>query len=176
MAPNGWFILWINVHHTRKPCDQFSNWSLHGTLLVGFQKPICFNKPMWFSINMAPERMGLIPRSHELDFQINLKRNLWLARNLKSCPMTFNNGNKHCFPKRHLSYVLFTFKAPFEKIKQVSSTKLTNWYKNICHWNFSSTYHNRCEPKVSKILLPKFGSIQKKNETRLSQNSILQKT
>ncbi len=37
-------------------------------------------------------------------------------------------------PKRHLFYVLSIFKAPFEKTKQVSSTKLTNWYKNICHW------------------------------------------
>ena len=37
-------------------------------------------------------------------------------------------------------YVLLKFKV-FEKIKQVSSTKLTNWYKNISRWKTNKFFH-----------------------------------
>ena len=36
--------------------------------------------------------------------------------------------------------VLLNFKI-FEKIKQVSSTKLTNWYKNISRWKTNKFFH-----------------------------------
>jgi hypothetical protein len=49
--------------------------------------------------------------------------------------------------------VLLNFKI-FEKIKQVSSTKLTNWYKNISRWKTNGFFHrlifSRCEPKSLK--------------------------
>ena len=63
--------------------------------------------------------------------------------------------------------VLPNFKV-FEKIKQVSSTKLTNWYKNISRWktneSFSSTYFSRCEPKSLKNIALEPQSIFSKNE------------
>ena len=53
-------------------------------------------------------------------------------------------------------YVLLNFKV-FEKIKQVSSTKLTNWYKNISLWKTNRFFHRliflNAKLKVSKILL-----------------------
>ena len=53
--------------------------------------------------------------------------------------------------------VLLSFKI-FEKIKQVSSTKLTNWYKNISRWKTNKFFHRLiffgANLKVSKILLP----------------------
>jgi len=52
--------------------------------------------------------------------------------------------------------VLLNFKI-FEKIKQVSSTKLTNWYKNISRWKTNELFHRLiflgANLKVSKILL-----------------------
>ncbi len=52
--------------------------------------------------------------------------------------------------------VLLNFKI-FEKIKQVSSTKLTNWYKNISRWKTNGFFHRLiffgAILKVSKILL-----------------------
>ena len=50
--------------------------------------------------------------------------------------------------------VLLNFKV-FEKIKQVSSTKLTNWYKkNISRWKTNKFFHRLiflgANPKVSK--------------------------
>ena len=53
-------------------------------------------------------------------------------------------------------YVLLNFKIS-EKIKQVSSTKLTNWYKNISPWKTNKFFHRLifldAKLKVSKILL-----------------------
>ena len=53
-------------------------------------------------------------------------------------------------------HVLLKFKI-FEKIKQVSSTKLTNWYKNISRWKTNKFFHRLislgANLKVSKILL-----------------------
>jgi hypothetical protein len=65
--------------------------------------------------------------------------------------------------------VLLNFKV-FEKIKQVSSTKLTNWYKNISRLKneqiLSPTHFSRCEPKKS----------QKKYCSRASEHLFKKKT
>ena len=57
---------------------------------------------------------------------------------------------------RQKKYVLLNFKIS-EKIKQVSSTKLTNWYKNISLWKTNKFFHRLifldAKLKVSKILL-----------------------
>jgi len=107
-------------------------------------------------------------------------KNLWLARILKSYAMTFKQelrflqNNRHflsCLPLRH----------HFEKIKQVSSTKLTNWYKKtLSRWFFFLINISVIDAnlKVSKILLPKIWKHSEWNKSitsRLSQNSILQK-
>ena len=51
----------------------------------------------------------------------------------------------------------FFFKKKYLKIKQVSSTKLTNWYKNISLWKTNRFFHRLIfldvKLKVSKILL-----------------------
>ncbi len=64
----------------------------------------------------------------------------------------------------------FNFKV-FEKIKQVSSTKLTNWYKNISRWKTNKFFHRlifpRCEPKSLKILLSSLRASFSKNEKKL---------
>ena len=64
-------------------------------------------------------------------------------------------------------HVLPNFKI-FEKIKQVSSTKLTNWYKNISRWKTNKFFHrlffSRCEPKSLKNIAPEPQSIFSKHE------------
>ncbi len=72
--------------------------------------------------------------------------------------------------------VLLNFKTS-EKIKQVSSTKLTNWYKNISRWKtnkiLSPTYFfSRCEPKSLKNIAPEPQSIFSKHEKIVFQGEV----
>ncbi len=67
--------------------------------------------------------------------------------------------------KTKMSCLILRF---FEKIKQVLSTKLTNWYKEHQLLRdkqiLSPTYFPRCEPKSLKNIAPKPQSIFLKNE------------
>ena len=62
------------------------------------------------------------------------------------------------YEKTQDKYVLLNYKI-FEKIKQVSSTKLTNWYKNISCWKQTNSFINLffldANLKVSKKILLK---------------------
>ncbi len=51
----------------------------------------------------------------------------------------WSNDQEQTQIQRHEN-VLPNFKA-FEKIKQVSSAKLTNWYKNISRWKTNKSFH-----------------------------------
>ena len=70
--------------------------------------------------------------------------------------------------------VLLNFKI-FEKIKQVSSTKLTNWYKNISRWKTNKFFHRLiflgANLKVSKILLQSLRASFRKMKNYLSGKS-----
>ena len=70
--------------------------------------------------------------------------------------------------------VLLNFKI-FEKIKQVSSTKLTNWYKNISRWKTNEFFHRLiflgANLKVSKILLQSLRASFRNTKNYLSGKS-----
>ncbi len=78
--------------------------------------------------------------------------------------------------KFETKYVLLSFKI-FEKIKQVSSTKLTNWYKNISRWKTNKFFHRLiflgANLKVSKILLQSLrASFRKAKKNLLSREKL----
>ncbi len=71
--------------------------------------------------------------------------------------------------------VLLNFKI-FEKIKQVSSTKLTNWYKIISRWKQTNPFTDLffflgANLKVSKILLQSLRASFRNTKNYLSEKS-----
>ncbi len=76
-------------------------------------------------------------------------------------------------PKTKMSCLILRF---FEKIKQVSSTKLTNWYKNISRWKTNKFLHRLiflgANLKVSKILLQSLRASFRKTKNYFSGKSL----
>ena len=119
-----------------------------------------------------------------MDTTIDFVKTLQNSRNnpfLKTIPknnLEQGNHNARCSNDRTRretqdKNVLLNFKV-FEKIKQVSSTKLTNWYKNISRRKTDKFFHRLiflgANLKVSKILLQSLRASFRKMKNYFSEN------
>jgi hypothetical protein len=151
---------WISEHHTLSHVSDSWKISLtcrpriksydlfyKSTIQTSFWKEMCQKSNIDTTIDFVK-----IPNTQEITLSWELFRKIIWNRRIITLAVRMIELRRETQDKN----VLLKFKIS-EKIKQVSSTKLTNWYKNISRWKTNKFFHRLtflgANLKASKILL-----------------------